>query len=116
MRKDWQKKLGFFKRIRNKINITAINIYNGMIKPHFEFGSTIIYTYFTTQQLNRLQKLQNRAIRSIPKCNRYLPIDNMFNYLKWLNIRKRDEIYTLIFIYKIRTGDVPQEFIRNVNL
>ena len=40
------KKIGFLKRIKNKIStMTAINIYNTMIKPHFELGSTILYTY-----------------------------------------------------------------------
>ena len=48
------KKNGLFKNIRNKINIiAAINIYNVTIKPHFEFGSTNIYTCCTIQQLNR---------------------------------------------------------------
>ena len=72
-----------------------------MIKSHFEFGSTIIYTCCTTQQLNRLQKLQNMAICSILKCCRYMHIDFMLNYLKWLNIRQNLELNTLIFIYKM---------------
>ena len=39
----YAKKIGFLKPISNKISImTAINIYNTMIKSHFEFGSTIL--------------------------------------------------------------------------
>ena len=39
-------KIDFFKSIRNKISIiTSINIYNKIIKPHFEFGSTILHTF-----------------------------------------------------------------------
>ena len=37
-----------------------------------------------------------------------MPIDSMLNYLKWLNIRQRLELNTLIFIYKMRRGDAPQ--------
>ena len=59
------KKFEFFRRIRNgKSFITSINIYNTIIKPHFEFGSTILY-----QQTIRLQKLQNKAMRGILKVN-----------------------------------------------
>ena len=60
-------KIGFFKRIRSKISaITAINIHNTTIKPHFEFGSTIIYTCCNGTQMERLQKLQNKGgMRSI---------------------------------------------------
>ena len=39
------KKIGFFKRIRNKKSIIiSMNIYNTIIKSHFEFGSTILHT------------------------------------------------------------------------
>lgn len=103
------KKIGFFKRLRSKISIiTAINIYNTIIKPHFEFGSTIIYTCCTDQQISRLQKLQNRAMRCILRCNRYAPINYMLNCLKWLNIRQRLKLNTLVFIQKMKMGDAPQ--------
>ena len=37
------KKIGFFKLLRNKVSmLTYINIYNTMLKPHFEYGSTIL--------------------------------------------------------------------------
>ena len=36
-------KLGFFKRLRNNVlMLTSINIYNIMLKKHFEYGSTKI--------------------------------------------------------------------------
>ena len=60
------KKIGFFKRLRNKVSmLTSLNIYNTMLKPHFEYGSTILHTCCTEQQLTRLQKLQNKPTRSI---------------------------------------------------
>lgn len=102
------KKIGFFKRIRNKVSmITAINIYNTIIKPHFEYGSTILYTCCLNEHLNRLQKLQNRAMRTILKCNRYTPIQMMLNTLEWLNIRQRLRLNTIVFIRKMANGDAP---------
>ena len=50
-------KIGFFKRIRNRMSIiTSINIYNTIIKPHFEF-----------EQIIKLKKLKYKAIRAILK-------------------------------------------------
>lgn len=113
------KKIGFFKRIRNRVSIlTAINIYNTIIKPHFEFGSTILYTCCTNLQIERLQKLQNRAMRSIIKCNRLTPIQFMLDTLKWLNIKQRLQLNTFTFIHKMKTGNAPEyltEQLRYVN-
>ena len=78
-------KIGFFKRIRNKMSIiTSINIYNTIIKPHFEFGSTILHTCCSDQQITRLQKLQNKAMRTILKVNRLTSTIWMLDILKWL--------------------------------
>ena len=66
-------KIWFFKRIRNKMStITSINIYNTIIKPYLEFGSTILHTYCSNQQITRLQKLQNKAMRTILKVKRLM--------------------------------------------
>lgn len=103
------KKIGFFKRIRNKISkTTAINIYNTIIKPHFEFGSTIIYTCCNINQIERMQKLQNKAMRIILKCNRYTHINEMLGSLKWMNVKQRLELNTLNFIKKMKQGDAPE--------
>lgn len=110
------KKIGFFKRVRNKISVTtAINMYNTIIKPHFEFGSTILYTCCTTTQLERLQKLQNKAMRAILKCNRYTPIQTMLDTLKWLNIQQRLALNTLNFVQKMKMGNAPDYLIGQLN-
>lgn len=109
------KKIGFFKRIRNKISITtAINIYNTIIKPHFEFGSTILYTCCLETQIERMQKLQNKAMRCILKCNRYTPISVMLDSLQWLNIKQRLEMNTLCFVQKMKMGNAPEYLCENI--
>ena len=103
------KKIGFFLRLRNKVSmLTSINIYNTMLKPHFEYGSTILYTCCTEQQLTRLQKLQNKAMRSILQLNRYTPTTFMLDALRWLNVHKRSELNTLNFIQKMKIGEAPE--------
>ena len=72
--------------------IISINIYNTIIKPHFEFRSTILYSCCSGQQIIRLQKLQNKAMRAILKVNRLISTSWMLDKLKWLNIRKRLQV------------------------
>ena len=88
--------------------LTAINIYNTIIQPHFEFGSTILYNCCTETHINRLQKLQNKAMRTILRCNRYTSINTMLTTLKWLNIKQRLKLNTLKFIFKMREGSAPE--------
>lgn len=107
------KKIGFFKRVRKQLSLqTSINLYNVIIKPHFEFCSIILYSCCNKNQLDRLQKLQNKAMRSILKCSRYTPIRSMIDCLKWLNIHQRMELNTLLLVFKIKYGRVPN-YLRN---
>ena len=87
--------------------ITSINIYNTIIKPHFEFGSTILYSCCLDQQIIRLQKLQNKAMCVILKVNRLTSKSWMLDTLKWLNIRERLQVNTIYFIRKMKIGDAP---------
>ena len=60
--------IGALKRVRPFVSMhTAIKIYKGFIELHFDYCSAVWDGL--TQQLNRekLQKLQNRAIRVITK-------------------------------------------------
>lgn len=115
MCKKISKKIGFFKRIRNKIDtFTAINIYNTIIKPHFEYCSTLLYTCCNQSQKNRLQKLQNKCMRTIIRCNIYTPVTLMLSILKWLNIEERIKLNTILMIFKIKYGKAPKYFLENV--
>ena len=70
-----------------------------MIKPHFEYCSTILFLG-NNQMIERLQKLQNRGMRCILMCNRLTPIQSMLNTLQWLTINQRTIMNVLIFIFK----------------
>lgn len=105
--KKISKKVNFFYRIRNQVSVmSAIKIYNTMIKPYFEYCSTII-AFSTNETLDRLQKLQNRSMRIILKCNRYTSVDFMLNSLKWLNINQRLNYNVLIFVLNMRNKMLP---------
>ena len=80
--------------------ITSINIYNTIIKRHFEFGSTILYSCCSDQQIIRLQKLQNKAMRAVLKVNRLTSTSWMLDTLKWLNIKERLRVNTIFYSLK----------------
>ena len=55
------------KRVRPFVSMyTAIKIYKGLIEPHFDYCSAV-WDGLTQQLSEKLQKLQNRAIRVITK-------------------------------------------------
>ena len=55
--------IGALKRATPFVSMhTAIKIYKGLIAPHFEY-CTAVWDGFTQQLSEKLQKLQNRAIR-----------------------------------------------------
>lgn len=107
MYKKISKKIGLFQRIRMKLSTSmAIKIYNTIINPHFEYCPTILLLG-TNGMIQNLQILQNKAMRSILKCNRYTPISNILSILNWLSIKQRIIFCTLLFIYKIKNNLTP---------
>jgi hypothetical protein len=59
------KKVGFLGRIQQKLTKTAkITIYNSIISPHLDFCSSNLFLS-NEEDLNRLQVIQNRAMRII---------------------------------------------------
>lgn len=101
------KKVAFLRRIRCKISTTtAITIYNTIIKPHFEYCSTIIFLG-THQMKERMQKLQNKAMRCILRCHRLTHIKDMLNRLRWLSVNQRLMMNAFIFIFKIKNKLLP---------
>lgn len=102
------KKIGFMRRIRQKISMKcAIQIYNTMVKPHFEYCSSVIYMC-NNEEKTRLQKLQNKAMRVILKLNRFASGSAMLETLKWMNIEKKIKMNVLIIIFKIKNNLYPK--------
>jgi hypothetical protein len=106
--KKISKKLFFFYKLRGKVSFNcAVRIFNVMIKPHFEYCSTLL-AFLPNEQIGRLQKLQNRGMRIILKCSRYSSIKFMLDSLNWLNINQRLKMNILLFVFKMKNGLVPK--------
>ena len=63
-------------------------------------------SWCSNQQIERLQRLQNKAMRFILNCSRYTSMQYMMESLKWF--KQRLKLNTLKYIKKIINGNVPQ--------
>ena len=91
-------KIGFFKRIRNKMSITtSINIYNTIIKPHFKFGSTIPYSSCSDRRVIMTTEFTKQC--NACNVNRVTSTRCIIDTLKWLNIKER-QVTTIFFFEK----------------
>lgn len=110
IQKKISKKLFFFSRIAAQISMKArLTVFNSIIQPHFDYCSTILFLLDNTSKAS-LQKLQNRGMRLILKCNRYTPITHMLETLQWQSVTKRLTFSAMIFIFKIVKGLMPTYF------
>lgn len=64
--------------------------------------------------MKKLQILQNKAMRCIIGCDRYTPIRDMLNELQWLNVIQKTKLNTLVLIFKMKMGFVPEYLSSNL--
>lgn len=105
--KKISKKTNFLRRISKDVSVfTRLTIYKSIVAPHFEYCSTLLL-YLNNNELQVLQKLQNKAMRVILQCTRYTPINNMLQILNFMNVRQRILLRTLQYVYKIKNFTLP---------
>ena len=81
--------IGALKRVRPFVSMhTAIKIYKGLIEPHFDYCSAV-WDGLTQKLSEKLQKLQNHAIRVITKSSYHTSSRLLLNSLGWDNISSR---------------------------
>lgn len=85
---------------------SKITVYNTLILPHFTFAASILYMS-NKNEIDRMQKLQNRAMRIILQVPRETPIKVMLNQLNWLSVPYYLEYQTLILIHKMKLSLTP---------
>jgi hypothetical protein len=64
------------------------------------------HTHMHTQ-LDRLQRIQNRAMRIILRCNRRTRVFDMLSSLRWMNERQRIHVNLCTLMWKIVHGRTP---------
>jgi len=90
--------IGTPRRVRPFVSMhTAIKIYKGLIEPHFDYCSAV-WDGLTQELSEKLQKLQNRAIRVITKYSYNTSSRFLINSLGWdsLSVRGASLMYKCI--------------------
>lgn len=101
------KKIGFFSRVSKRLDIwTKIIVYKSIIAPHFDYCSTILFLC-TENDIQRLQKMQNKAMRVILYCDKRTHIRTMLDALQWMSVKQRIYLHSMIFIYKLVNNMLP---------
>lgn len=101
-------KVNMLKRMSNKLTFdTKKIIFNTVIQPNFDYCSTL-YLNTTNEQIVNMQKIQNRGMRIILKCDFLTPKKFMLDALGWLSIAQRIRYNALVMVFKIKNGLVPQ--------
>ena len=85
---------------------SRITIYKSIISPNFWYCPTILY-FGTKNNINKLQLLQNKCLRTMLKCNRYTPIRTMLECLHFLDVNEYLYLQTMSFIYKLYHRELP---------
>lgn len=108
------KKVNFLYRINKYISpYTRVTIYKTIIAPHFEYCNSTMLNY-NGYSMESLQKVQNRAMRAILRCNRYTPICNMLDATGFMSVNQRMVFNVCIMVYKMVNGIGPGYLNREV--
>lgn len=101
-------------RIGQYINgYTRCLIYKSIIAPHFDYCATILVGA-QKSEIKKLQIQQNRAMRVIIQCNRYTPVVDMLDTLKFMSIKERIQYKTLIFIFKLIKNQITGDLVNKI--
>ena len=99
--------IGALKRVRPFINQdTATKIYKALIEPHFNYCSSV-WDGLSQQLSDKLQKLQNRAVRIITRSNYYDSAGPILDMLGWDRLSTNRSKQKAIIMYKTLNNLTP---------
>ena len=84
-----------------------IGWYNTLILPHIDYCSTVWSTSIRKQDLIKLQRIQNRAMRIILECAPRTHITDMLDTIKWMSIKQRFFYNHCNLLWKINNNMTP---------
>jgi predicted ester cyclase len=101
------KKVMYLGRLRNKLSMSTKKlIYNCIVAPHLDYCATVLWRT-SEENLDKLQVLQNYAMRSILNCRRRASKRFMLRKIGWLDVRQKIELNVCVMIKKILSGELP---------
>ena len=88
------RKLGLIYRSRNFLNSNILKtVYESRIIPNLDYCD-VVWGNTCHKYISKLNKLHNRAGKTIPRVNKKFPTDPMLDCLKWKTLLERDVITT----------------------
>jgi len=109
-------KLGILRRI--SANLTPYMrcvVYKAIVAPLFEYCSSILLCLSDTN-MQYLQKLQNKGMRIILRCNIRVRIKDMLEALQFMSVKERIVYNVCILIHKMVTGECPSYLKNRIEL
>lgn len=110
-----RRKTGFLSRIARHISPWArLIVYKTIVSPHLDYCCTLLWDIRKTD-LQIFQRIQNRCMRVILRCNKYNSIRSMLETLQLLSVEQRIALAVLLFIFKIVNGLMPRYLDKKVD-
>ena len=111
------RKISSIRNCLSKSNLECL--IHAFISSHLDYCN-VLYMNLPKKLLNKLQKLQNAAIRVIFNVRSRHPVSSFFSQLHWLNIEQRIVFKCMLLVYKSIHGLAPDALkdmvvIRNSN-
>jgi len=109
-------KLGVLRRISTNLTpYMRCVVYKAIIAPLFEYCSSILLCLSDTN-MQYLQKLQNKGMRIILRCNIRVRIKDMLEALQFMSVKERIVYNVCILIHKMVTGQCPSYLKNKIEL
>jgi len=101
--------IGILNRSRPFVTFEVLStIYSALVQPYFDYCS-VVWGICNKSLATKLQKLQNRAARSLTFSPYDASVDNLFTSLAWKKLEAQRKIQTASMVYiKSLNGLAPQ--------
>ncbi|CAG5110753.1 Protein of unknown function [Cotesia congregata] len=108
------RKLNVMYRLGNVISSYSKNlIYKTIIAPYIDYCSSVMIN-FSLADMDRIQKIQNRAMRLVLGVNKYTRVSDMLETLGWMSVKQRIIFNTCIFIHKLKLNRKPEILVNKI--
>ena len=95
------RKVGVLARIGNQLNLQQkIMVYKTIIEPHICYCATVLFLN-SDSDLERLQRIQNKCIRTIFKLDKYTSKEMLLQVSGLFSVKQTVEFNTLVAVHKI---------------
>ena len=94
-------------RIRRFITMEACHhVVRGLVLSRLDYANSLLVGA-RQADINRLQRLQNKAARLVMACGRDQPSSDLLADLHWLPVRQRISYKLLLYVFKSLSGQAP---------